>query len=36
MSFLVTVIAAIALLISIFLIGIIATWLVEQFLDVSE
>ena len=32
MSFLITVAAAITVLISIFLIGIIGTWLIEQFL----
>ena len=36
MSFLVTVAAAIVILISIFLIGIIATWLIEQFLDIGK
>ena len=36
MSFLVTVAAAIVILISIFLIGIIATLLIEQFLDISK
>ena len=36
MSFLITAAAAIVILISIFLIGIIATWLIEQFLDISK
>ena len=36
MSFLVTLIAAIAIVIVIFLTGIIGTWLIEQFFDVSK
>jgi len=36
MSFLVTLIAAIAIVIVIFLAGIIGTWLIEQFFDVSK
>jgi hypothetical protein len=36
MSFLVTLVAAIAIVIVIFLAGIIGTWLIEQFFDVSK
>jgi hypothetical protein len=36
MSFLVTLVAAIVIVIVIFLAGIIGTWLIEQFFDVSK
>jgi hypothetical protein len=36
MSFLITVVAAIAVLISIFFVGLIVTWLIEQFFDISK